>query len=44
MAGNKGGIGIRLDFYDTSLCFIVSHLAAGMIFFSRKIKMLYTVD
>ncbi|KAI3639961.1 hypothetical protein MIR68_002002 [Amoeboaphelidium protococcarum] len=29
LAGNKGGIGIRMDFYDTSLCFVCAHLAAG---------------
>ncbi|EPZ31706.1 DNase I-like protein [Rozella allomycis CSF55] len=29
MAGNKGGIGIRFDYYDSSFCFICAHLAAG---------------
>ncbi|KAI6035067.1 DNase I-like protein [Pisolithus orientalis] len=29
MSGNKGGIGVRLDYYDTSFCFITAHLAAG---------------
>jgi len=27
--GNKGGVGIRLNLYDTSLCFIGSHLSAN---------------
>ncbi len=26
--GNKGGVGLRMRFYDTTMCFICSHLAA----------------
>ncbi|EPZ33624.1 Endonuclease/exonuclease/phosphatase domain-containing protein [Rozella allomycis CSF55] len=29
MMGNKGAVGIRLRFYDSYLCFVNSHLAAG---------------
>ncbi|OZJ05244.1 hypothetical protein BZG36_02309 [Bifiguratus adelaidae] len=29
MAGNKGAVAIRLDYYDTSLCFLTAHFAAG---------------
>lgn len=28
MMGNKGGVSIRLHFYDSTLCFVCSHLAA----------------
>lgn len=29
MAGNKGGIAIRLDWADSSFCFVTAHFAAG---------------
>ncbi|CAE6395108.1 unnamed protein product [Rhizoctonia solani] len=31
MSGNKGAVGIRLDYYDSSFCFITAHLAAGHV-------------
>jgi hypothetical protein len=29
LSGNKGGVGIRLDVYDSSVCLMTCHLAAG---------------
>ena len=29
LAGNKGGVAISMNYYDSSLCFVVAHLAAG---------------
>lgn len=29
ISGNKGAVGIRLDYHDTSFCFLTAHLAAG---------------
>jgi len=31
MSGNKGAVSIRLDYHDTSFCFITAHLAAGHV-------------
>lgn len=29
LAGNKGGVAIRMEIFDTSVCFLCAHLAAG---------------
>ena len=29
MSGNKGGVGVRLACYDSSICFVTAHFAAG---------------
>ena len=29
LSGNKGGVGIRMNLYDTSVCLMTAHLAAG---------------
>lgn len=31
MAGNKGAVAIRMDYGDTSFCFVAAHLASGKI-------------
>jgi hypothetical protein len=30
LSGNKGGVGIRMSLYDTSVCLMTAHLAAGL--------------
>jgi alpha-D-ribose 1-methylphosphonate 5-triphosphate synthase subunit PhnG len=29
LAGNKGGVGIRFSLYDSTMCLMTCHLAAG---------------
>ncbi|KAK8255557.1 SacI homology domain-containing protein [Phyllosticta capitalensis] len=36
MAGNKGAVAIRMDFADTSLCFVTAHLAAGFANYEER--------
>ncbi|KAK7550750.1 SacI homology domain-containing protein [Phyllosticta citricarpa] len=36
MAGNKGAVAIRMDFADTSICFVTAHLAAGFANYEER--------
>ena len=36
MAGNKGAVAIRMDFANTSLCFVTAHLAAGFANYEER--------
>jgi endonuclease/exonuclease/phosphatase family metal-dependent hydrolase len=36
MAGNKGAVAIRMDYCNTSLCFVTAHLAAGFANYDER--------
>lgn len=36
MAGNKGGVAIRLEYCNTGLCFVTAHLAAGFANYEER--------
>ncbi|OAA67286.1 phosphoinositide phosphatase [Niveomyces insectorum RCEF 264] len=38
MAGNKGAVGIRLDYAGTPICFVTAHLAAGFANYEERNK------
>jgi len=36
MAGNKGAVAIRMDFANTTICFVTAHLAAGFANYEER--------
>jgi len=36
MAGNKGAVAVRMDYANTSLCFVTAHLAAGFANYEER--------
>ena len=36
MAGNKGAVAIRMDYANTTLCFVTAHLAAGFANYEER--------
>lgn len=44
MAGNKGAVAIRFDYYDTSFCFLTAHLAAGHTNVIERNNDYHTID
>ena len=43
LAGNKGGVAIRMDIFDTSICFVCAHLAAGHSNVEERNQDYYTI-
>jgi endonuclease/exonuclease/phosphatase family metal-dependent hydrolase len=44
MAGNKGAVAIRLDYNNTSLCFVTAHLAAGFANYDERNRDYETIN
>ncbi|KAG0083325.1 inositol polyphosphate 5-phosphatase [Podila epicladia] len=44
MAGNKGAVAVRMDYYETSLCLITSHLASGQDNLTERNNDFHTID
>ncbi|KAF3899062.1 SAC domain-containing protein [Trichophyton interdigitale] len=43
MGGNKGAVAIRLDYSNTSICFITAHLAAGFSNYEERNRDYHTI-
>ncbi|KAI9880671.1 MAG: inositol polyphosphate 5-phosphatase [Pleopsidium flavum] len=44
MAGNKGAVAIRMDFANTSMCFVTAHLAAGFANYEERNRDYRTIN
>ncbi|RUS27100.1 LOW QUALITY PROTEIN: Endonuclease/exonuclease/phosphatase [Jimgerdemannia flammicorona] len=44
MAGNKGAVAIRMDYCDTSMCFVAAHLAAGQLAWEDRNNDYHTIS
>ncbi|KAF9973946.1 inositol polyphosphate 5-phosphatase [Actinomortierella ambigua] len=44
MAGNKGAVAIRMDYFETTLCFVTSHLASGQDHIDDRNNDFHTID
>ncbi|KAG0254428.1 inositol polyphosphate 5-phosphatase [Actinomortierella ambigua] len=44
MAGNKGAVAIRMDYFETTLCFVTSHLASGQDNIDDRNNDFHTID
>ncbi|KAL5345281.1 Inositol-1,4,5-trisphosphate 5-phosphatase 1 [Pseudogymnoascus australis] len=43
MAGNKGAVAIRMEYANTSICFVTAHLAAGFANYDERNKDFHTI-
>ncbi|TKA68704.1 hypothetical protein B0A49_05409 [Cryomyces minteri] len=44
MAGNKGAVAVRMDYANTSLCFVTAHLAAGFSNYQERNRDFKTIS
>ncbi|KAK5013885.1 Inositol-1,4,5-trisphosphate 5-phosphatase 1, partial [Cryomyces antarcticus] len=44
MAGNKGAVAVRMDYANTSLCFVTAHLAAGFSNYQERNRDYKTIN
>ncbi|CAG8508862.1 9469_t:CDS:10 [Ambispora gerdemannii] len=44
MAGNKGAVAIRMDYHDTSICFVTAHFAAGLSNYDERNRDYHTIN
>ena len=44
IAGNKGAVAIRMEYANTSLCFVTAHLAAGFANYDERNRDCHTIS